>query len=562
MRPMTATAEPARLPPPVRFRTLHAYALALRVLLSYGGVHAAGWLRSRPAQERALRACHVRNARRVLRGILRLQGLFVKVGQVVSMMTAFLPPEFRGELETLQDRVPARPAASVATRVVQELGGPPESLFAAWDPEPLASASLAQVHAATLADGRRVAVKVQHLGIEATARRDLATVGRILRLVGAIVGVRGLRRVHRDLSAMVEEELDFGREASNLAEISAAFGDDPAVRFPVVVPELSTRRVLTTTFLDGVKVSQVDRLLAAGHDPEAVATSVLRAYCRMIFEHGVYHADPHPGNLFVLPDGALAFVDFGAVGRLSPAMRDGIPELVSAVFGQDPARILQALRRIGFVARDGDERAAERVIAYLHRRFLEQLTLESWSLQDVRVDARLKLETMGDLKRLGISLRDLTTTFEVPRDWVLLDRTLLLLVGLCTQLAPRMNPLLTIRPYVEELVVGDRDWATLIGGAVKDLALAAIAVPGDLRRTLARVERGELEVVVPGLREGLDRIDAALHRLLWGALAAVGWTLAFVAHGRGDDSLLRITMGAAAVATVLLVGSLLRPRRR
>lgn len=561
--PAPTPGGPPRPAEPVRHRLLYAYALTLRVLLSYAGVALAGRLRGRAWHDRALIACHSRSARRVMRGIVRLQGLFVKVGQLISMLTSFLPAEFRDELEALQDRVPPRPAEQVAARLREELGAAPEALFATWDPQPLASASLAQVHAATLADGRRVAVKVQHLGIEDTARSDLATVGRILRLVGLFVRVRGLSGVHRDLVALIAEELDFAREAANLQAIATAFGDDPLAAFPEVVPELSTTRVLTTSFVDGVKVSHVAALEAAGHDLQTVAETVVAAYCRMIFELGIYHADPHPGNLFVRGDGAIAFVDFGAVGRLSPAMREGIPEFFAALLAQDPARILSALRRMGFVARGGDERAAERVIGYLHRRFLEQIALESWNLKEIQVDAKVKLETLADLRRLGVSIRGLMDLFEVPRDWVLLERTLLLLVGLCTQLAPQMNPMTTIRPYLERLVLGrDRDWASVIGGALKDLAVSAVAVPGDLRRLMARAERGELEVRLVGLREGMERLYLGMQQLLWGLVAATAGVVAFVADGWGRSNVAGLALGVAGAGLVLLLVALWRGRRR
>ena len=153
---------------------------------------------------------------------------------------------------------------------------------------------------------------------------------------------------------------------------------------------------------------------------------------------------------------------------------------------------------MGFVSRAGDERPAEKVVGYLHQRFLEQLTVESWSFQDIRVDARMKLETLADLRRLDVSLRDLMELFEVPRDWVILERTLLLLVGLCSHLAQQMNPMTMVRPYLESLVLGrDRDWPALIGRALEDLVLSAIALPGDVRRVLAKIERGELAGACP-----------------------------------------------------------------
>ena len=577
-RPADAAALP---PPPVRHRLLYAYAVTARVLLSYLGVELAAWVRGRRWREEALVRSHRRNARRVERAIVRLQGLFVKVGQLASMLTTFLPADFRAELEGLQDRVAPRPWSQVAARLAEELGAPPGELFAELAREPLASASLAQVHAGRLADGRRVAVKVQHLGIEELARRDLATIGRILSIAGLFLRVRGLSRVRQDLAAMIAEELDFAREAQNLATIAEGFVDDPSVLLPAVVAERSSRRVLTTTFVEGIKVSHGEELAAAGIDRRVVAETVLAAYCRMIFELGVYHADPHPGNLFVLPgnaepvptDGetpapaapavAIAFVDFGAVGRLSPEMRDGIPELFQGILGSDSRRILAALRKMGFVARHGDERAAERVVSYLHRRFLEQLTLDSWNLGKIRVDTRMKLETIVDLRRLGVSLSDLTEMFEVPRDWALLERTLLLLLGLCAHLAPEMNPLTTVRPYLERLVLGkDRDWAALAASTLRDLAVAAFTLPGELRRLVARLEHGELEVRVEGASEGLARLHAALRQLLYGLFAVAGGAIGYVAWTRGEGEAASAAGSVAAVAMLLLLGSMLRSRAR
>jgi predicted unusual protein kinase regulating ubiquinone biosynthesis (AarF/ABC1/UbiB family) len=579
-------------PPPVRHRLLYAYSVTARVLLSYLGVELAAWLRGRKWREGALLRRHRRNARRVERAIVRLQGLFVKVGQLVSMLTTFLPAEFRGELEGLQDKVAPRPWPQVAARLREELGASPEVLFAELDPEPLASASLAQVHAGRLADGTRVAVKVQHLGIEELARRDLATIDRILRVAGFFLRVRGLSGVQRELAAMIAEELDFEREAANLATIAAGLSGDPTVRMPAVVSERSARRVLTTTFVEGIKVSHGEELDEAGIDRQGVAETVLAAYCRMIFELGVYHADPHPGNLFVVPaDGgpwprgdhppsagpaasgasapseagpavAIAFVDFGAVGRLSEEMREGIPELFQGILGSDARRILSALRKMGFVARHGDERAAERVISYLHRRFLEQLTLESWNLGKIRFDTRMKVEAIVDLRRLGVSLRDLTELFEVPRDWALLERTLLLLLGLCAHLAPQMNPLATVRPYLEALVLGrERDWTAVAASTLRDLAVAAFTLPGEIRRLVARAEHGELEVRVEGAREGLDRLHAALRQLLWGLFAVAGGAVWYAAHTRGQVEIAAGAGAVAGVAALLLLASILRSRR-
>lgn len=554
-------AVPGPRPPRRRFRLLKVYRTLARVLASYAWVKVAGVLLGAGWRERALPACHRRSARRVRDTILEVQGLFIKVGQLVSILSNFLPADFRGDLEALQDRIPPRPLEEIRARLRSELGGEPEELFASFDPQPIASASLAQVHAATLADGQRVAVKVQHLDIEETARHDLATIGRILGLVQLLLGVRGLREVHEQVRDTIAEELDFLREADSLEAIAANFRGHPEVRLPAVVRRLSTRRVLTTHFVDGVKISDLEGLAALGVDRRALAERVVRAYCQMIFRDGLYHADPHPGNILVEPGGGIVFLDFGAVARLSPGMKEGIPQLFEGVLRRNREQILVALQRMGFVQRDpASGEVAETVIDYVYSRFLEAIEIDSFNLKDIRVDAKMKLEMMADMSRLDISLRELTSSFQVPREWILLERTLLLLIGLCTHLDPEMRPATVVRPYLEELIDG-RDWLDLVRSVVKDLALSALTLPDDVRRVLRMAHRGELEVGVRGLGEGARLLYAGGHQLLWGLLALGTGALAYFAHLRGDRLFAVAFAGAGGFFVLCLGVSLWRTRR-
>ena len=230
-----------------------------------------------------------------------------------------------------------------------------------------------------------------------------------------------------------------------------------------MVRELSTRRVLVTTFVDGIRVTDLAALEARGIDRAELAERLLRAYCKMIVVDGLYHADPHPGNLLVGDDGGVTFVDFGAVGTVSPAMRAGIPELLKAVLQRDREKILRALRRLGFVPRGPDDDVAQSVIDYVFARFVDPLELESFDLSGIRFDPRLKMEMIADFRRLDVLMRDLTAAFIVPREWIVLLRTLALLLGVCTELDPGLRPVAVVRPYVEELVLGeDRDWLALV----------------------------------------------------------------------------------------------------
>jgi ubiquinone biosynthesis protein len=545
------------------FRVARIYLTMLRVLGSYLWLRIARPMMSPARYQARLIERHRRNARRVQRAIVDAGGLFIKVGQLISILSNVLPPEFRGELESLQDRLPPRPYEEVAARIRADFGRPAEELFREIDPVPIATASLAQVHQAWLHDGRKVAVKAQHRDIERIAREDLELIRRLLRIIQFVTGVRGLESYHPEISQMINEELDFAREAQNLETIARNFAGDSGVRCPAVVPGLSTRCVLTTTFMEGTKVTDLDELRARAFAPRTIAERVVTAYCRMIFVDGMYHADPHPGNILVAPDGAIVFVDFGAVGVLAPHMREGIPEFFEGLIRRDPKRITEAIRTMGFVARgpeSGD--VAERVIGYMQRRFFEQMTAQSWGLRDLQMDMRSKIETLADLRRLDVSFRKLTETFQVPKDWVLLERTLLLLVGLCTELDASWNPMAVIEPYLERVVLtGDRDWGSLMLTAMKEMARVAATLPEDLRQTLTRANAGELEIRVPEIAAAAELIYAGAHQLIYAVIGIAAGVVAYQAYDRGRSVLATALLVAAIVAFVALGASMLARRR-
>jgi len=562
--PVSTTPAPARRPSSRRFRLLSVYGAVLHIAFSYLGLHVAGRLRGSAWKERHLPVYHRRNARRAEQMILRHKGLFIKVGQLISILTNFLPEAFRAGLEGLQDQIPPRPFSEIEHRIQRELGLGPDALFTDFEREPIASASLAQVHRARLPDGRLVAVKVQHVAIEETARIDLRTIRNILRVVGAVFRIRGLDTQYQQLEAMIAEELDFEQEARNIAQIAASFTDDPRTRLPTVVPERSSRRVLTTEFVEGVKVSHLAALDALGIDREDLARHLVRVYCQMIFTDGLYHADPHPGNILVQSDGGVVFLDFGAVAHLSPEMKAGIPEFLAGAIGRDPDRIARALRNMGFIAHGDAEATVRRLIDYVHEQFLADLPIEAIHLDQINADTALasKLEMYADLRRMNISLRELTDTFQVPKDWMLLERTMLLLLGLCTHLYPSMNPMQIIRPYVEEVVLGEeRDWAGFFGALVKDVARTALAIPKEMHRMLVRANQGELEMRITGLKETTHLIYALGHQFLFGVLALGAGALAFTARTAGDDAWASGWLIVAGLCTLFMIGAYLSARR-
>ncbi len=545
-----------------RWRFVRAYSTTFAVIASYLWLALRTRVYGRSWRDAHIGLTHRANARRVYATILRLQGLFIKVGQLLSIMANFLPPEFRSELEALQDQVPPRPYAEIAERLERELGARMKE-FASFERDPIASASLGQVHVAQLVNGTRVCVKVQHRDIDRIVRLDLRTIRRIMQIVQFFVPVQGVDAYYHQIKELLTQELDFALEADNIERIAKNFTNDPAVVFPRPVRAVCTNRVLTTTFVEGAKISDVVRLDAMGVDKKDVARRIVRLYCQMIFVDGVYHADPHPGNVLVQDNGAIVLLDFGAVAELSPAMREGIPEFLEGVLRRDTDRLVKSLRKMGFISRTTDEGLSERIIEYFHRRFQEEVRLDSFNLKDIRIDPQRGLENLLDLRKMDIGLRELSSAFHVPKDWVLLERTILLLYGCCSLLDPNLNPVAIIQPYLQDFVLGNRDFAQIAIEAVRDMAMSAVTLPEDLRRYLMKANRSELEIRVRGLQEGARAVYAIGRQIIYTAIGLFAGFEALESLRRHELAMARGLGLAAACAAALLVLSSLwsRPRR-
>ncbi|WP_437828030.1 ABC1 kinase family protein [Sorangium sp. So ce1153] len=542
-------------------RFIRAYLTTFTVIASYlwffflRRLFGETWAQSRVDE------VHARNARRIERTIVELQGLFIKVGQMLSIMANFLPATLRAGLEGLQDQVPPRPYEEIEARIADELGRPIEQVFARFNTEPLASASLGQVHEAWLMDGTHVAVKVQHRDIDEIVRLDLRTIRRIMAIVAKFVPIQGLDAYHHQIRSMILEELDFVREARNITRIADNFAKQPQVRFPRPIEPYCTRRVMTTTFVEGIKVGDVAALDAHGVDRKALARHIVQVFCQQIFVDGIYHADPHPGNMLVGPGGELILLDFGAVAELSQEMREGIPEFLEAVIRRDTEGIIKALRKMRFLSRRDTVDISERVVEFFHQRFQDEVKLESFNLKDIKLDPQKGIESLIDLRRMNIGLKELSGAFHVPRDFVLLERTLLLLTGVCTQLDPDLNPMDVVRPYLQDFVLGSRDWAQIALEAAKDMGIKALTIPDDLRKYLTRANRGEAEVKVRGLAQAASLVYTGVRQLIYAALAIAAGFAGLELYLAGHAALARYCLYGAAAAGALLAGSLLFTNR-
>jgi predicted unusual protein kinase regulating ubiquinone biosynthesis (AarF/ABC1/UbiB family) len=405
------------------------------------------WLhqRSKGADPQALVDAELRFARRFVSVAVRYKGGLIKIGQVASLRVDVLPREVSDELAKLQDRVAPHPLAEVEAQIVHELGGPIASHFAHFEREPIASASLGQVHAARLPDGRKVAVKVLYPGVERSVAVDLVA-ARVGLWLFDFLTVADLRTVYREIRDSIQGEMDYVREGRAAEEMASNLAADPEVAARVRVPAIhwptTRRRVLSMEFIEGVKINDRGALAARGFDPEEIARWAVRAFLHMIFRDGFFHCDPHPGNLLVDEDGRIGILDFGMNKRLSPTVMTMLRENLLATVTRDAARYARSFRDAGMI--DPRDVPAVEEVARI------SFDPAYWNLTPREV-ARLDFgEYLGRMRGQMKQVR----SFRLPDGLVMWGRALGLLMGLATELAPGIRPLDVVGPYVTRFLAG------------------------------------------------------------------------------------------------------------
>jgi ubiquinone biosynthesis protein len=383
-------------------------------------------------------ARHTREVR-VRMALTELGPTFIKLGQLLSTRPDLVGVEQAEELKRLQADVPADPFATVKALVESELGQPLEELFADFEEKPIASASIGQVHRATLLSGQRVVVKVQHADIEKIIRDDLDILAGVAQLAEHINEFKPYRPVATaaEMSRTLRRELDFGREERNLYQFAVLFADNESLRIPKPFTELCTARVLTMELIEGVKLDDPQRLIAAGFDLEEVARRGAEIYLEMIFEHGFFHADPHPGNIVLLPGNVIGLLDFGMVGRIDERLREDIEEMLMCIVNRDVAMLTAIIKRVGRVPPGLDEGALAVDLADYVGQYSTQ------SLDDFDLSGALE-DMVNIVRRHKITL---------PAQVAMLIKVLVTLEGTTHLLSPKFSLMEVMKPYQHTLML-------------------------------------------------------------------------------------------------------------
>ena len=434
---------------------------------------------------------------RLRRMMERLGPTFAKIGQLLSVRPDLIPASYAAELARLQDEMEPFPFAQVRTAIESAFGGSLEELFLEFDEVPAAAASIGQVHMAVLTDGTPVAVKVQRPGVHEIIESDLD----ILRTQARrIQGRTDLGRRYdlvglaNEFARVIREETDYVREGENAERLGALFADDESVYFPKIYWERTSETVLTMERIEGIPFNDLKQIDAQGVDRPLIAREGIVCYYEQIFIHGFYHADPHPGNLFALPEGAVAFTDFGRCGELTRQARLLVADLLIAIMEQDGAAAADVLLEVsGGGSPDTDLAGLGKDARTLIRKY--------YDLELHEVDSRVMVvEIMSLVGRHGLTM---------DSEFALLLTTLATLQALATNVDPTFHFVDSVRPFAERLIKDEMEPAALAKGFASTLRSAMKsmqALPEQVTRALRRVGDGSLSMTVrPG---GFDPLMA------------------------------------------------------
>ena len=483
----------------------------------------------------------------------KLGGIWIKVGQFLSSRADVLPRSITDELAGLQDEV--KPETFDTLRVVlnQEFDNRIEAIFSWLDSDPLASASLGQVHRARLIDGENVVVKIQRPGIKELIAIDLRALRVVigwLKRIRAIAKRADLEALFEEFSRTVWEEVDYLAEADNAKYFQKQFANDPGVRIPRVYEDQTTERVLTLEDVYFIKITDYAAIEAAGIDRGDVASRLFNNYLRQIFQDGFFHADPHPGNLFVeaKQDGKwnLVFVDFGMVGRLRPKAKKGMQELAIAIATKDAGRLVSAYQALDMLLPGANLERIRQAEALVFDRIwgFSMDELSSVNFNEMREFAREYRDLLYELP------------FQLPADLIFLGRCIGILSGMCTGLNPKFNFFKSLMPFARDLIGSEEDFfeegLEWLGQQLRLL----LSMPTRFDSVLEKLEQGKLNVVAQpshSLQKQLSSLTRAVNRLA-GAVIFMGLLLSglFLYLNEEPQVGIGLLLGSALVAIWVL----------
>ena len=532
-----------------RQRFLKGLLIALRILVSYRISRIVSIFLPYERAMTRLSALHRRNAVLIREKALEMKGVMIKVGQFLSSRKDFLPDEYIEELSQLQDQVPPHDFAEIRQRIIDELGSAPEEIFSEFEKEPIAAASLGQVHRAVLKDGREAAVKVQYPGIEEIIETDIMMFRVLIGILRGRMGWINLRVLHEEFSKIVRTELDYVQEGRNAERFRLQFSADERVVIPRVYWDFSRGKVLTLEFVGGIKITECGVIKASGMDCRMLVSLLVETYAKMIFVHGFFHCDPHPGNIFVREGPTVVFVDFGMVQTITDATRRNLRRYANAIVENDAAGIVESLEKMEFLIEGADYGA------------IVDVTQDLIDKYRYKTPEELKTLTVDDIGEEIDTLRSVINNFQVPNYFILLMRTIGMLNGMAYRLNPDVNIIEIAKPYIKEFFRGGQaEGMNQAFVSLRKKLLELADIPSQAHTFLRKANRGDLSFRIgkadmQGLANRLTSLSDVLLLVILTVNASTA-ALFFAFLGKQTTSI--IAAGSAVLLSLISVFRLLK----
>lgn len=531
-----------------RRRIIKIIILASKIFLSYKFLGFKKPFSREESFRQKQKKLHQKNAEMLFESATSLKGVLIKIGQFLSARVDFLPDEYTDVLSKLQDQIPPADFNIIKNRLIEELGEEPSVIFKSFNEEPIAAASLGQVHEAVLKNGDRVAVKIQYPKIEDVVKADL----KALKWV-----VKFLRRQFKDInfdvlieefSRILQDELNYIHEGRNAEIFYDNFTDDKDIIVPKIYWEYTTLKVLTLQFVEGIKISNIEEIEKANIDKKELATLLLSSYMKQFLINCFFHGDPHPGNIFVQEGPKLVFVDFGLMQRIPSHMREGLLNTGLSIIKRDSAGIVQGLIELGFLSRRDDIRGIERVVGYFMEKYRDITPREFKNI---------------NINEISQEIHDLLRTYpsvQIPNNFILFARTMGMLNGISSKLDPDLNIIEIATPYAKRFAYEGKGW---VEGAIakgKELGISLTNIPRQLEDILRTSNRGDfhMHITSKDINNVLNNIHSVLHRFLV-LFTIIIFMLAYIFFQNNGRFFETILAGAATtVFTIILICSFLR----
>ncbi len=424
---------------------------------------------------------------------LNLGGVYIKLGQFLSNMGHILPDYFISAFQDLQDRIPPHSFEEIKLRFYKETGKNIEEVFPEIAKSPLAAASTAQVYQAKLGD-EKVVIKILYPGIEKLVEKDLRTILFVMKRINRYLVTYDYKQIHSEVATIITREMDLSEEAKSIEKMANFFASEKDYVFPAVYHDYTTKGILVTKFIEGVKISETRSVAKRNAKKSRPLDLLVRAYILMVFQYRFFHADPHSGNLIYTTDGKLCFIDFGAVSEVTEITAVSLKKIISSAMSKDYYGVIEGMEEMGFLDKNVNKEKLEQIVKFAIEK-LERFITNTDFFRNISIEQLNPEEAYVFLKGINSSLSDILKIARVPSNYVMLERTLGLIMGNIAILDPYRSVFDYGENYFQTIAVGDSGiLEKMMNEEGKELLATSLLIPGELHKALLTLNRGRLVI--------------------------------------------------------------------